>query len=48
MKLKNHIVKNKDILRIRIIYTNYKTLKKKKKKKKKTRAPKWSDLKTQP
>ena len=30
MKLKNHIVKNKEILRIWIIYTNYKKKKKKK------------------
>ena len=29
MKLKNHIVKNKEILRIWIIYTNYKKKKKK-------------------
>ena len=42
MKLKNHIVKNKEILRIWIIYTNYIT------QKKKPRAPKWSDLKTRP
>ena len=31
MKLKNHIVKNKEILWIRTIYTNYRTQKKKKK-----------------
>ena len=42
MKLKNHIVKNKEILRIWIIYTNYSQ------KKKKTRALKWLDLKTRP
>ena len=47
MKLKNHIVKNKEILRIWIIYTNYIT-QKTKKTKKKTRAPKWSNLKTRP
>ena len=39
MKLKNHIVKNKEILWIQIIYTNYITQKKKKKKKKKKIEP---------